>query len=387
MNIRMVEVELVSDEKRFWDLKETWTEFQSGGVVKDITMTWEWMSTWWEVFKENRSLAVLIVRDGREVIGIAPFIRRRTRYFRLIPYIKLEFMGSGEDEEDEICSDYLNFIIRNGREQAVLDAIFKHLFYSGDIVCDELLLPRMYIESLFIPLMFDLVKELKLNIEELSRIPCLYANLPASFDEYLGQLGKKTRYKIRRGMRKLNEEGDVVFKVAETEEEVGATKKILIRLHQSRWTQKGKPGVFSSDKFRLFHDKIISISHKENWLRLGTLFLNQRPLACIYNLRFNNKIYSYQAGTEVSDNWDISYGILAHAYAIIHGISEASKEYDFLAGSSDYKNRLAKGQREMVTLRISKPSAKEFLYKTICRLKEMVKVVKDLILRKGENDK
>jgi len=382
-----MKAELVSDEEQLWNLKEPWKDLQSLGAAKDITTTWQWMSTWWEVFREGRSLALLVVRDGEEVVGIAPFVRRSIRYFGLIPYTRMEFMASGEDEKDEICSDYLDFVIKDGREREVLEAIFEFLHHSRDISWDDLLLPVMRIESPTVPLLFDLAGKFRLTAREIRCIPCRYASLPDSFEEYLSQLGSKTRYKIRRGMRKLSEGGDVDFKIAETAEEVEAAKNILIRLHQSRWSQKGDRGVFSSAKFRLFHDKIMSISHKKNWLRLGILSLSQRPLACIYNLRFNGRVYSYQAGIEVSDNWDLSYGMLAHAYAIAHAISETSREYDFLAGDSEYKKRLAKEEREILTVRISKSSPKESLYRTMCKQKEKLKTVRDRLKKGGQNHK
>jgi len=90
---------------------------------------------------------------------------------------------------------------------------------------------------------------------------------------------------------------------------------------------------------------------------------------------------------EVSEVPYLTYGILSHVYAIAHAISEGRKEYDFLAGTSVYKRHLAKRQREIATLRISKLSSKESLYKTMCRLKQQVKTVTDHFLRKRGNDR
>ena len=386
-----MEVKVLRDQKQFLGLKEAWKNLQSLGAVKDITTTWEWMSTWWEVFNEDKNLAVLVVRDNDEVIGIAPFMQRKVKYFRLIPiknfrlrlipYMRMEFIASGDD----VCSDYLSFIVKEGREKEVLKSVFKYLCNSRDTRWDELVLYQMNAESTFIPLLYDLANELKLNIKEIDRDFCPYVNLPDSFEDYLSQLGQNTRYQIRQGMRKLNEKGDAVFKIAKTEEEIELAKTILIRLHQSRWTQKGEPGRFSSDEYKLFHDKMISIAHKENWLRLSTLFFNQKPIACIYNFCYGNKIYFYQSGIEISDDRDLRYGMLAHIFAISYSISEAAKEYDFLAGVSDYKTRLAKEQHEIVTIRISKLSTKESLYKIMCYLrKQMIIVRNSFVGNKGK---
>ncbi len=376
-----MQVDLVSDEKQFWELEKPWKELQSLGAVKDITTTWEWMSTWWEVFKDGRELAILVAKDGDKVVGIAPFIRRKIRYFHLIPYRRIEFIASGEDKKDKIYSEYLDFIIEDGREEEVLESVFQQLCRSGNIIWDELVLPRMKVESPVVPILYGLAEKFNLDIMESNRATFLYADLPDSFDGYLGQLGRSTRHKIRQGTRRLDKLGDVVFKVAETEEEVEVAKDMLIRLHQSRWSQKGKPGVFSSERFRQFHDKMISIAHRENWLKLVSLLLNGKPVACVYNLLFRDKIYSYQAGMEVSEISNVRYGRQAHVRAIADAISEGAKEYDFLSGVFDYKERLAKGQREIITLRISKPTLKEPVYRTMCRLKVRSKALRDRFLR------
>jgi CelD/BcsL family acetyltransferase involved in cellulose biosynthesis len=193
--------------------------------------------------------------------------------------------------------------------------------------------------------------------------------LPGSLEEYIAELGRRTRKQVRRDINRLNESGNLEYKVAGTEQDVESTRELLIRLHQSRWTDVGMPGVFSSDKFRSFHDRIMLIALHNDWLRLGTLLLDGEPLACEYNLKYRNKIYSYQCGVKTSDDSNISVGTVADVYAIGNAISDGLKEYDFLIGATHYKNRLARNQREMVTMRIGKPSKKELVYRAVCKLK------------------
>ena len=54
-------------------------------------------------FQQNRRLWILVVRDDREVIGIAPFLIRKVCYYGIFPFRRVELLGTGEDEEDEIC--------------------------------------------------------------------------------------------------------------------------------------------------------------------------------------------------------------------------------------------------------------------------------------------
>jgi len=365
-----MQIQLITNNTQFKLLKNSWHNLQTNGAVKNITTSWEWMSTWWDVFHEDRELAILTFTKNEEVIGIAPFVKRKTRLLGFLPYVKLEFMASGEEEQDEICTDYLDIIVKKGYEQIVTESLFNYLIISNKIKWDELLLPRMDSESIIPSLKDQLARKYRIHIEKIKTSTCCYAKLPTSYENFLLQLGKKTRYKINRGIRKLGDENELSFKISKTSEEIKLAKESLIQLHQSRWNTKGKQGVFSSKKFRLFHDIFIEKTLNKNWIQVGTLYLGETPVACIYNFNFLGKIHSYQSGVTISDSWDISYGMIAHTFAIKEAITQGNIEYDFLAGVSGYKERLAKNRREIISFRISKPSLYETIRKTLLLLKK-----------------
>jgi CelD/BcsL family acetyltransferase involved in cellulose biosynthesis len=384
-----MKVEVITEEARFWQLEPTWRELQSRGAAKDLTITWEWMSTWWEVFREGRDLAVLVVREGNEAVGICPLLRRRVTHFRFIPYARLELLASGEDEEDEIWSPYLDFVILPGREREVLEAVFRYLRRLPG--WHELLLPKMPADSPTVPIVLELARRARFSVEEVGRHPCLFVELPASLDDYLGQLGKRTRKRIRRDLRRLDETGDVAFKVARTEQEVADAQQALVRLHQARWLQAGKPGVFSSEKFSTFHRKMVRVAHDNGWLRLQSLLLDQEPLVCEYNLKYGGKIYSYQCGVSMEPVGNLSIGTLGEVYAIEDAIGEGLSEYDFLAGHQAYKATLANGRRELVSLRIGRNGWRETLYRTATQLRDRARHLRQAWLRgrdrEGQEDR
>ena len=73
-----------------------------------------WLLTWWGVFGDGRRLRVWTFWRGDELVGVAPLCLRRHWYPPGIPYRRLELLGSGEDEADEICSDYLGVVAAPG---------------------------------------------------------------------------------------------------------------------------------------------------------------------------------------------------------------------------------------------------------------------------------
>src|SRR3954471_8889635 len=83
-----------------------------------------WLAAWWRVFgaTDERRLAVIAVRDGERLVGLAPLCARTRRYEPGIPFRRLELLGTGEPEEDEICSEYLGVLASRGAEREVARA-------------------------------------------------------------------------------------------------------------------------------------------------------------------------------------------------------------------------------------------------------------------------
>src|SRR5262245_49866745 len=99
-------IERVDAGSRFATLRDDWNALLHGSAAASITLTWEWMFTWWEVFGEHRTLHILLAFEHDVLIGIAPLQRYAIRRFG-IRWQRVALMGSGEPVADEICSDYL----------------------------------------------------------------------------------------------------------------------------------------------------------------------------------------------------------------------------------------------------------------------------------------
>src|SRR5947208_10757678 len=138
----MITVEKVTSGEGFKRLAAVWNPLLAESASNTLSLTFEWLTVWWEVFGTERELYILVVRDGEELIGIAPLLRREMRHYGVLPYRRLEFLASGEDEADEVCSEYLDFILRRGRAEEALAGIYEFL-HAHAAEWDELLLSNM----------------------------------------------------------------------------------------------------------------------------------------------------------------------------------------------------------------------------------------------------
>src|SRR3989338_3025855 len=142
----VINLKIVRDEESFKAISYEWNCLLEKSSSDNIFLTWEWLYNWWEIFKEGRKLNIITFWEEDELIGIAPFLIREVKHFGLIRYRKIEFLASGEDEEDEICSEYLNFIIKKEREEQVIDELINYLINNNE--WDEIILKELVADNI-----------------------------------------------------------------------------------------------------------------------------------------------------------------------------------------------------------------------------------------------
>src|SRR5260370_42673485 len=115
-------VQILSEPSAFAAVSPEWTELLEASDSDGFFLTWEWLFTWWKPLAESRQLFLLTVRSGEELVAIAPFALRPATLDRVPPLSCIELLGSGT-----AGSDYLDVIVRRGRESEVARALAGHL--------------------------------------------------------------------------------------------------------------------------------------------------------------------------------------------------------------------------------------------------------------------
>lgn len=303
--------------------------------------------------RPGEELCILRVHEGKELIGIAPFYTRHHWIRKIIPIRQLRFLGTGEPEADEVLSEYMDVISRKGYSElvvsSILDFVLKHR------LCDEMVLSNIESTSKTIECLEKLVP--------CSNGPCritrkgsgAFITLSNDWEEYLRQVSPKLRYEIRSDRRRLEKLGVVTVRKTGSVVELQEDFKELVRLHQKRWEARGKPGVFSSERFTTFHKMLMPKMLGKQHLELWFLSLSGLNLASMYNIHYNNKIYFYQTGLDDTAENKASAGLVLTSYCIEEAIQKGLKEYDFMmgGGSDSYKARWTKTSREFCDVTIA----------------------------------
>src|SRR4051812_1211500 len=113
---------IISDTDALERLVPDWHDLLRRSEENQPALTPTWLITWWKVFGSvgGRRLRIAPFWKGAPLVGFFPLLARRHWYPPAIPFRRLEPLGSGEDEADEVCSDYLGVIVDPASRAEVL---------------------------------------------------------------------------------------------------------------------------------------------------------------------------------------------------------------------------------------------------------------------------
>ncbi len=339
-------VERIDSAEGLRRLQPEWNTLQARSRATSVFLTWEWISTWWEHFGRRRPLWLLVAREpaGRAV-GLAPLYLQRARLAPLVGVRALTFIGAG----GPVTPDYLDFLADAEHEQAVVEALLAWLREHGR-EWDVLSLPHVADDS---TTMSCLARGgVRAGLWVMQGRPKLspYATLPARAEEYEGRyLGSKSRKRLREDRKRLSQSGQVSARDLAQECSPAECVALIARLHGSRSVMLGRPSAFERPGYLGFHLQFASLAAERGWLRLWSVLLDGKPIACRYGFAYQGTHYAYQTGFD-SEHARLGVGRVVTMECIRGCIEEGLIRFDMLAGDSEDKRHFGKESRWQRTL-------------------------------------
>jgi CelD/BcsL family acetyltransferase involved in cellulose biosynthesis len=355
---------VVTEAGQLDQLASAWQDLLERSVSNEPVLSPLWLLNWWDVFgsRAGRRLRVCCFYRDERLIGLAPLLLRRWWYRPGIPFRRLEVLGTGEHPNEAIHPDYVNILAQRGAEREVARAFAAALVAGTVGEWDELVLPQMDGDSSLLPLLRSAFHEQRLSCDCRITSTASCIPLPASWEEYLHQLPSSRRYFVRQSLRRFEQWAgvDACVHTVSDREDLQKGKHVLMRLHQRRWGEK--EGKFGSSRFAAFHDRVLPALLDAGALELLWLTVRDEPIASVYNILWNGKVYFYQSGRKPDVPSGQRPGIVLHAHAIRQAIESGRREYDFLGGGEHYKKQMALATRPLVQLRVVRPIFRERLH-------------------------
>ena len=296
----------------------------------DLALKWDcffvlppWLKAWWGIFGSTAEMYLCAVRHAEEVIGIAPLLLKNET---------ASFMGS-----TDVC-DYQDFIIAPARGNDFFSVLLDDLSGRGITTLD---LKSVRPDSATMRELVDIATQRGCEVLCSQVDVSFELDLPATWDEYLLRLKGKQRHEIRRKLRRLQEAGDISYRVVE---EVAAVKKELETFFELFRLSREDKEIFMTDKRASFFRSLAEILAAEKMLKLFFMDINEIPAAAVLCFDDSSSIYLYNNGFDIRFN-SLSVGILSKVFSIKDSIENGRHKYDFLKGAETYKHRL--GGREV----------------------------------------
>jgi CelD/BcsL family acetyltransferase involved in cellulose biosynthesis len=339
----------------FSELRGEWDELLEASEADCVFLTWEWLHTWWMHLGAGRQLAILAIRRGRELVGIAPLCLQPRSLSRALPFSVLEFLGSGF-----AGSDYLDVIARKGCGAEVRQAVTSWLASKRL----PLKLTNVRNSGSAAAGLLAGLREKGWSTDETKTNICPFIPLAgATWDSYLASLSAEHRYTFNRKWRALNRDFNVRFEQAHTPDQRSEAIEVLIAQHNARWGSRGGSNAFHTAELVAFHREWTQIALRRGWLRLYVLRLDGKPAACLYGLLYSGIFYFYQSSFD-PDYLRASAGLVAMGLAIRSAICEGAAEFDMLHGGEAYKSHWSRHSRDLARLEMFPPGG----FGEFCRL-------------------
>ncbi|MBC8473954.1 MAG: GNAT family N-acetyltransferase [Candidatus Omnitrophica bacterium] len=340
-----MKIKRISDYNEFTKYKDSWDELVSKSKVNNIFLTYDWMDGVRVIrhFYKDDSLLVLNVFDDERLVGIAPLVIRRCRYFGL-PVRVVSFIGT-------IYSDRMDFIV-DGDGKKALGLILDYLMTMKE-------------EWDFIDLQEILDGTGTSEAIEAWLKDRRYMNIlgPSSKIFFMDLNGKDRDVKQKKFSNKLDEK----FRKARNREpglELGFERHYrdkttktegifsdICRVEGNSWLGKKCRGIFSRQETRDFHKEMFNVFTEKGWVDLPILKLDGKAIAYTYNYFYGQMMYYYNASFD-SRYSHLSPGTMLMLWILKDSIERGVPKLDFLREEERWKRNLTKSFKTHNRIRI-----------------------------------
>lgn len=300
------------------EISQVWSDWETLLTRRDLHTVFEtplWHKIWWQELGEGEDLCVVSVRDGDELIGIAPFMRQGTR---------LVSMGDPE------LWDYQLFVMDPRREEDFYEQLFGYL---GKLDWTQIELSSIPDTSGLFRHIPGVARSLGYEVDIVEQDVSPGIVLPKTWDDYLLGLSKKNRHELRRKLRRLEAEGSYNFYNVNVASALDQPLDDFFHLMRSSSNDKA---LFLTPERERFFRRVAEGFSECNMLKLFFLDIGGKRVASALCFDYRNVMFLYNSGYD-PDYGSLSVGLLVKTLCLKTAIERGDTYFDFLRGPERYK--------------------------------------------------
>lgn len=325
---------IITSADALFALREAWTALHRR-VHGNLTMSFEWLHTWWTVYGTQFQCRALTGWEGERLIGLFPCFRESYR----LPHIeasRMRFLG-----EYSIFGEYSPLIEEGSTEPFARAAADFCLDALESRFCDFIDFHAFPSTSSFMREWLRCMGERRVVVAHRERVvPRLRITLPADIDAHFASMHASERKNMRRKERALLRLGARFVSVTDPGDRRAFEE--YVALHTNLWVRKGTGGYFATrDRFSDFHAEVTRRFMAEGKARLYFLEHEGHRFVAMQVFRMYDVVTGYLGGRDHTyPLMHLSPGNVLTTYAIKEAIRDGAAEYDFLTGDQPFKRRL-----------------------------------------------
>lgn len=356
--MNVVEITKTDDLMR---LVPVWNKALQSSGSGNVHSTFEWLSTWWKHFGQDKKLLVILVKESDRVVGIAPLmIESIPRIRGLMPHRTIRFLGEGP-------SDYADFIINGDRGQ-VIGLILDHLQKISNR-WDEIDLAEIREDSPNVATLMDEALERNLKPQIIPGVNSCYLPLDQDWGTYFSSLGKRHKAAINRTIRKATrEKGDLEFVRKHPSEDLDYLMNKIGEIHRQRSQVKGRNSLFETKE--AFVREIVSSFAEQGQTDLSILKIGGKVAAYSLGFDYQKVVYIWNVAFDPAYK-SFAPGLLTFRFLIEDCMNNGYQEFDFMRGEEPYKEEWTKLTRRNYRITMTNPAFRSRVLRGLLRLGEL----------------
>ncbi|MDP3979777.1 MAG: GNAT family N-acetyltransferase [Chlamydiota bacterium] len=310
-------------------LSEQWNSLLQHTKANTLFLTYEWVRAWWDIYGRGGTLFLVVIKDGDDLIGIAPLYIESALVLKFIPIRQVCFIG-----DKHVAPCFLNFILEAGRESEIIPLIFQII--KGMNSWDRLMFDEMHESAMEIALMTDAMRRMGLFVLSRRRYACPYQALAGTMREFMQEpdvVFKKIT--ATRHVPKLMKHHIVQFNDQINEEDLDDHINTFISLHNERWHLVGKKSFFDYVGTTKFFRAICHTFYENGCLKMSSLLVDGEIVAMECGVIYSNAYYAYQLACASKGRQYRAGAVLT--YHIFESLVGNVQTFHYLRGKETYK--------------------------------------------------
>jgi CelD/BcsL family acetyltransferase involved in cellulose biosynthesis len=292
-------------------LRAEWDGLVAAASRPSPFMLHTWLEEWLRHYGEGVEARVHVAhRDGR-LVGALPLVVRRRHGLRVAGFLGGDLTNFADvlvaPGEPEATAAELMRRARSGHDYAHFHGVSRD---SRIAACADVIL----VERAAAP-----VADLRM------------------LDEYAGRL---SHAELRKKRRRLDQRGEVAFRILRSEHEVAAAMDELVRLHELRWQGRFDGSEFATPAGRRFHRAVYPRLASEGKLWVMTLELDGAAIAFSSVILVGVRAYGHRPAHDPAYSRG-SPGMLLAVAGLEALAASGVEKFEFMGGANPLKTALA----------------------------------------------